>query len=135
MEGANAGLLTFNMGRQLQPLSTRCRDYWYNGIMNPGTAPSVVGHVKNGVVVFDAQVPLREGQEVRVEPIVQVDSNVDKDSTTRLRELEQLFAKWTEEDGELSEEQADQLHVALQENRGLGFHDPALVLCQSSADG
>lgn len=94
--------------------------------MNSTNLPSYVGHFKNGVVIFDTQVPLRDGQEVRVEPLGDVNSPSDNDSAGRLWELQQLFAKWTEEDGEFSEEQADQLGAGLEQNRELRFHDPAL---------
>jgi hypothetical protein len=83
--------------------------------------PSYFGHVKNGVVVFDAQTPLREGQSVRVEPLPAKDGQAD-----RIEQLRRLFADWTEEDGKLPEEQADVLREALEQHRGLSFHSPTM---------
>jgi len=83
-----------------------------------------LGHVRNGVVVFDAHVALKDGQTVRVEPIGQdVEERVD---TERIRQLKQLFDAWTEEDGKLADEQADVLRVALDRDSGIGFRSPKL---------
>lgn len=77
---------------------------------------SYLGHVKNGVVVFDAQTSLAEGQPVRVEPLDEIAKRADK-----IEQLQKLFAVWTEEDGKLSEDQADVLRKALEANSGLSF--------------
>ena len=39
----------------------------------------------------------------------------------RLQSLCKLFEQWTLEDGQLSVEEADRLHVALEKNRGIQF--------------
>jgi hypothetical protein len=80
---------------------------------------SHIGHVKNGVVVLDAHISLAEGQAVRVEPLTNADLSVDR--ANRVRQLRQLFDQWTEEDGQLSDEEADRLHAALRQNQRLSF--------------
>jgi hypothetical protein len=82
------------------------------------------GHVKNGVVVLDTPLKLKEGQAVRVEPVE--DEMERQADTDRVRGLQQLFAEWTEEDAKLSNEEADRLHIALEQNRGLRFQSPTL---------
>jgi hypothetical protein len=90
-------------------------------------ATSYIGHVRNGVVVLDGPVTLREGQVVRVEPIGEkMGTPPDIERTDRVQQLQQLFAKWTEEDGELSDEEADGLRTALEQSRGLSFRSPKL---------
>lgn len=42
------------------------------------------------------------------------------------KRLQQFFGEWTEEDGRLSAEQADRLHAALEQSRGLCLRSPAL---------
>lgn len=74
-----------------------------------------VGHVKNGVVVLDTPVCLTEGQTVRVEPLGEkMETQTDIEPTDRVQQLRQLFAEWIEEDGKLSDEEADRLHTALE---------------------
>ena len=104
---------------------------WYATVMKPSEtlppASSYVGHVKNGVVVLDTVVPLAEGQAVRVEPLAsRPESPVDPARTELLAKMKQTFDAWTEEDGKLSDEEADCLHIALQQNRGLSFRTPKL---------
>lgn len=82
------------------------------------------GHVKNGVIVLDGQVNLNEGQTVRVEPLAQ--GPVDGERAERVRQLQQLFAQWTDEDGKLSDEEADRLRAALDQSRGLSLRSSAL---------
>jgi len=82
------------------------------------------GHVKNGVIVLDAQVVLDEGQAVRVQPLA--NTPLDAQQAERVLQLQKLFAEWTEEDSRLSDEEADRLHTALEQSRGLGFRSPAL---------
>jgi hypothetical protein len=90
-------------------------------------ATSYIGHVKNGVVVLDGPVSLREGQVVRVEPIGEkIGTQPDIERTDRVRQLQQLFAEWTEEDGKLSDDEADRLRTALEQSRGLSFRSPKL---------
>ena len=95
--------------------------------MNPietSSAPaSFTGHVKNGVVVLDARVSLSEGQAVRVEPLI---APVNAERAELLARMKQAFDTWTEEDSKLSDEEADCLHVALEQNRGLSFRTPKL---------
>lgn len=90
--------------------------------MNPFEAlsapSSLTGHVRNGVVILDAQITLTEGQAVRIEPL--------SDTADRVLRLQQLFNQWTEEDAKLSPEEADRLHIALEQNRGLQFRTPEL---------
>ena len=89
---------------------------------NPSRASSYIGHVKNGVVVVDAEVPLNEGQAVRVEPLEQgVGSELTKAHAERVRQLQQLFAQWTEEDDRLPDEEADRLQAALDQNPRLNI--------------
>jgi hypothetical protein len=83
---------------------------------------SYTGHVANGVIVLDAEVRLAEGQAVRVEPMCA--APVDVERSERVRQLKQLFAQWTEEDGELPGDVADQLRIGLASNRGLRFRHP-----------
>ena len=93
----------------------------------PSSAAAFIGHVKNGVVVLDAQVALKDGQAVRVEPLGQkAETPLDAERAGRVRQLQQLFDKWTEEDGNLSDEEADRLRTALEQNRGLSFGTPTL---------
>jgi len=91
------------------------------------SAVSYLGHVKNGVVVLDETASLKEGQAVRVEPLGQeIGAEPASDCGARVHQLEQLFATWTEEDGHLSEEDADRLDAALEQSRGLGFRSPTI---------
>jgi hypothetical protein len=96
--------------------------------MNPlENHSSYIGHVKNGVVVIDTQAPLFEGQTVRVEPLGPGgDAMSAGDRADRVRQLQMLFAEWTDEDGKLSDEEADRLESALETSRGLGFRSPKL---------
>ena len=85
-----------------------------------------MGHVKNGIVVLDAPVALRDGQAVRVETVRQEVDRENMDRADRVRQLQQLFADWTEEDATLSDEEADRLHTALEHNRGLTLRSTML---------
>ena len=88
---------------------------------------SYLGHVKNGVVVLDTQVALNDGQAVRVEPLGPgTGAKLDTERADRVRQLQQYFAEWTVEDGKLSDAEADRLHAALEQNRGLSFRSPTL---------
>lgn len=88
---------------------------------------SHVAHVKNGVVVLDTQVVLNDGQAVRVEPLGPgTGMQFDIERADRLRQLQQLFAEWTVEDGKLSDAEADLLHAALEQNLGISFRSPTL---------
>lgn len=91
---------------------------------HPSSGASYIGHVKNGVVVLDVQVPFPEGQAVRVEPLTK--ANLDREREDRVRQLQHLFSEWTEEDGKLSDEEADRLRAALEVSRGLGFRSPGV---------
>ena len=91
--------------------------------------PSYIGHVRNGIVVLDAQVSLVEGQAVRVEPLQAPSAEIgklDAELSDRVQRLQQMFEEWTQEDGQLSDDEADRLHVALEANRGLEFRSPDL---------
>jgi hypothetical protein len=84
------------------------------------SSASFNGHFKNGVVVPDAQVALPEGQAVRVEPLpLGRQDQIPDEGEDRARQLQSLFSRWTEEDGKLSDEEADRLHKALEQSRGL----------------
>ncbi len=87
--------------------------------------PSYIGHVRNGVVVLDQNVPLIEGQSVRVEPVAS-QAMLDADRMERVRLLQSLFQQWTEEDAQLSNEEADRLRLALEQSQGLQFRVPEL---------
>ena len=90
--------------------------------MNPtetlSATSSFTGHVRNGVVILDAEFALSEGLAVRIEPLA--------DTADRVRQLQQLFNQWTEEDAKLTTEEADRLHIALEQSRGLSFRSPDL---------
>ena len=82
--------------------------------------------MKNGVVVLEAG-SLEEGQAVRVEPIEPgTQSPLDSERAARVRRLQQRFAEWTEEDGRLTDEEADRLRAALDQHRGVRFRSPPL---------
>ena len=87
--------------------------------------PSYIGHVRNGVVVLDQNAPLTEGQAVRVEPVAS-QAMLDADRMERVRQLQSLFQQWTEEDAQLSNEEADRLRLALNSSQGLQFRVPEL---------
>ena len=94
---------------------------------NSSSPASYIGHVKNGVVVLDAPFALNEGQAVRIDPLAQdKEKPLDAERAERVRQMQQLFAEWTEEDGRLTDEEADRLRTALERNRGLGFRSPTL---------
>lgn len=97
-----------------------------NSLESPSAFPAYRGHVKNGVVVLDTEIPLSEGQEVRVEPIPPKGQHDTDARAAKIEEMKRLFAQWDEEDGQLSDEEADRLHIAIQQNRGLSFRTPKL---------
>lgn len=91
------------------------------------SASSFVGHVKNGVIVPDVAVPLNEGQIVRVEPVNEgMETESAQQRVERIARLQQLFDAWTEEDSQLSDEEAGRLQIALEQNRGLSLRSPRL---------
>jgi len=91
------------------------------------SAPFYIGHVRNGVVVLDANAPsLSEGQTVRVEPMSETETSLDSERTERVQTLRSLFEQWTDEDSQLPPEDADRLHSALEKSRGLKFRQPDL---------
>ena len=90
--------------------------YCYNFSMKSTEAlspssSSYLGHVKNGVVVLDVQASLNEGEAVRIEPLNK-ETQITREQADRLAQLQRAFAEWTEEDGKLSDEEADCLHAA-----------------------
>jgi GAF domain-containing protein len=92
------------------------------------TASSYLGHVKNGVIVLDETASLKEGQAVRVEPLKQeIGTESASDRGDRVHRMEQLFTAWTEEDGKLSEEDADRLAAALEQSRGSAARAQSLL--------
>jgi hypothetical protein len=94
---------------------------------SPTPGSSYTGHVKNGFVIPDAEIPLPEGQAARIEPIDPgAESNPDAQRSDRVRRLQELFAEWTREDAQLSDEDADLLQKALEQQRGLDFHSPTV---------
>jgi hypothetical protein len=89
-------------------------------------ATSYIGHVRNGVIVFDTDVRLQDGQAVRVEPLAfGAHFPIDTERTDRVRRLQQLFTSWIEEDAQLTDEEADRLRNALEQNRGLRLRSAA----------
>jgi hypothetical protein len=108
------------------------RRFWYNASMKPSEISmppkSLIGHVRSGVVVLDAQNPLVEGQAVRVEPLGEDQENqLAAELAERIGQLQRTFAEWTAEDGKLSDGEADCLHTALEENGRLNVRTPTLV--------
>lgn len=94
---------------------------------SPLPSSSHTGHVKNGIIILDGGISLQDGQAVRVEPLCKEPGvQVDAERAEQVRRLQQLFAEWTDEDSKLSEEEADRLHIALEQNRGLHFASPLL---------
>jgi hypothetical protein len=90
-------------------------------------ATEYLGHVKNGVIILDTHVSLTEGQAVRVEPLKQEQSTpISDERVEQLNRMKTLFAQWDEEDSKLTDEEADRLQNALQQNRGLSFRVPQL---------
>ncbi len=93
----------------------------------PSPAPSYTGHVKDGVMVLDTQVSLPDGQAVRVEPIPSSPASlVPSPQAERVRELQRLFAEWTAEDANLTDDEADQLQAALEQSGRLRFRSAEL---------
>jgi hypothetical protein len=78
------------------------------------------------VVVFDVQTTLEDGQAVRVEPVGRVEMSPERKLALQIQQLEQLFNQWTEEDGKLSDEEADRLHEALVQSPRLGLRHAGL---------
>jgi hypothetical protein len=92
----------------------------------PSPAPPYLGHIKDGVVILDADVSLPDGQAVRVELLAAASGTpVDAESEERVRRLRESFAQWTEEDARLSDADADLLRAALAEHRGVQFRSPS----------
>jgi hypothetical protein len=90
-------------------------------------APPYLGHVKTGVIILDVEVSLQDGQTVRVEPLDEATGTpVDAERDERVRRMREFFAQWTDEDAKLSDADADVLHAALAEHRGLQFRSPSL---------
>jgi hypothetical protein len=83
---------------------------------------SYTGRVQNGIIVLDTPNCLAEGQAVRIEPLSA--APMELDPCSRVGRLKQLFSKWTAEDSELPDEEADRLRVALEQNRGVRFQSP-----------
>lgn len=94
-----------------------------NSSTTESPSPSYLGHVKNGVIVVDAMVTLSEGQAVRIAPLVE---EIAAPIADQLQRMKTLFAQWDEEDSSLTDEEADRLQLALQQNRGLSFRTPQL---------
>ena len=91
------------------------------------SAPTYTGHVQNGVIILDTELTLSEGQAVRIEPLgLDATTPITDERATQLRRMKTLFTQWDEEDSQLSDEEADRLHLALQQNRGLTFRTPPL---------
>ena len=51
---------------------------------------------------------------------------MDSKRAERLRLLQQLFTQWTEEDAQLSDQDADRLDTALEPQRGVQFRSPTI---------
>ena len=91
------------------------------------SASSYVGHVRNGVIVPDANFALTEGLAVRFEPLEQeLVTPISDERADQLQQMQKLFAQWDEEDSNISDEDAESFHQALEQNRGLSFRIPQL---------
>jgi len=95
-------------------------------IETSSSASFYIGHVRNGVVVLDPNASLSEGQAVRVEPMGAINETLNQERIDRVRQLQGLFKQWTQEDAQIPLEEADRLHSALDENRGLKFRQPEI---------
>ncbi len=51
----------------------------------------------------------------------EIQPSPDPSRIERLKALHKLFEQWTLEDGQLSVEEADRLHLALEKDRGIQF--------------
>ncbi len=91
------------------------------------SATPLVGHVKNGVIIVDANITLVEGQAVRIEPLPQeADAQIGDERAEKLKRMQELFTQWDDEDSKLTDEEADRLQVALEQNPRLSFRIPKL---------
>jgi hypothetical protein len=90
------------------------------------SALTLVGHVKNGVIVVDGAVNLPEGQAVRIEPLAGESraGTLSDGLSNQLQEMKALFAQWDEEDSLVPEETAEDFHRSLERHRGLHFRAP-----------
>ena len=78
--------------------------------------------------MLDKAVDLADGQAVRIEPLPPSESTTNEiDRKQRISELKRLFETWTDEDACMTDAQADCLHQALKENRGLEFRSTKLT--------
>lgn len=94
----------------------------------PSSPPSYLGHVKNGVLVPDVHSNLVEGQAVRIEPLGQEPpTSLEREQADRVRQLQRLFEQWTAEDGQLADEEADRLRIALKADCALTFRSPSVA--------
>jgi hypothetical protein len=85
---------------------------------------SFIGHVRNGVVALKGAVSLADGQSVRVElPGGGTGDRNKADGGDRVRQLQLLFADWTEEEGKLADEEVDRFRVALDRNQNKQSQD------------
>lgn len=90
----------------------------------PNSRETYLGHVRHGMIVPDAPIPLAEGTPVRFEMLA--DTQPEPSLAEKLKAFDELVKKWDEEDALLTEEQQDALRKALEENRGLRFRDNEL---------
>jgi hypothetical protein len=85
-----------------------------------------LGHVQNGVVVFDPPAPLKDGTPVRVEVADVTKESVPLSPEERVQQMRALFEQWNREDADITEEQHIAFHQALADNRGLRFQEGKL---------
>jgi hypothetical protein len=95
-----------------------------NLIEEPRAAMSYPGHVKNGVIVLDAQVDLAEGLPVRVEPVSN-SADVAK-RRERYRRAFQLIEQWGQEDPAYNARLTKLLKEELPKEHGIAFRDVEL---------
>ncbi|MEZ6141927.1 MAG: hypothetical protein R3B84_15250 [Zavarzinella sp.] len=79
--------------------------------------PYYSGHVRNGVIILDDNIPLVDGQAVRIELLPEKPAS--ENNQNRAAQLKLIFDQWDQEDEFLSDEQAELLQQALQETRGV----------------
>ncbi len=87
----------------------------------------LVGHVKNGVIIVEGNAAFVEGQAVRIEPLPRETTLPTAEACEeKLNRMESHFAQSDEEDSKITDEEADRLRVALQQNPRLSFRIPKL---------
>lgn len=81
---------------------------------------TLLGHVKNGVVVLDTQVNLEEGTPVRVETLV---GDEQQRRAERYQQLLRRLNEWNEQDAANDGHLGDVLQEGLAADHGIRFRD------------